>query len=102
MAKRKKEDAADSAAQASADPRPFEALLDETEALVEELESGELSLEESMKKYEDGVANLRRCTTILTTARQKVQQLIESSNQELLLKDFDADEDDGREDDETD
>ncbi len=93
MAKRQKaiEDA-EAAPDVTADPRPFEALLEETEELVDALENGELSLEDSMKKYEDGIANLRRCTTILTSARQKVQQLIESSNQDLLLENFDSDE----------
>ncbi len=68
----------------------FEALLRETEELVESLESGELSLEEALKKYEKGVANLRAGAELLERAEEKVKVLIEQSGGGLKLEDLDA------------
>jgi exodeoxyribonuclease VII small subunit len=57
----------------------FEQALKELEALVEKLENGELSLEESLKHFERGVALTRICQTALENAEQKVQILTEKS-----------------------
>jgi exodeoxyribonuclease VII small subunit len=69
----------------------FEKSLGELEKLVEEMEQGELSLEESLKRFERGIALTADCQTALQQAELKVQQLIEQ-NGKLLEKDFDADE----------
>lgn len=47
----------------------------ELEALVESLEQGDLSLEESLKSFERGVALTRICQTSLRDAEQKVRML---------------------------
>lgn len=47
----------------------------ELEALVESLEQGDLSLEESLKSFERGVALTRICQTSLQDAEQKVRML---------------------------
>jgi exodeoxyribonuclease VII small subunit len=57
----------------------FEQALRELEALVEKLESGELSLEESLKHFERGVSLTRICQSALENAEQKVQILTEKS-----------------------
>ena len=53
----------------------FEQALMELEKIVAELESGQLSLTESIKRYEQGVAMLRQCHTALGDADQKIQLL---------------------------
>jgi len=53
----------------------FEKALAELESLVERLESGELSLEESLRQFERGVTLTRACQLALQAAEQKVRQL---------------------------
>ena len=67
----------------------FEQSLAELQQLVERLESGELSLEESLSSFEQGVALTRDCQQALTQAEQKVQQLVEK-NGELTTEPFDG------------
>ncbi|MBE0475491.1 MAG: exodeoxyribonuclease VII small subunit [Coriobacteriia bacterium] len=55
---------------------PFGAALDELERIVSALECGELDLEESMRRYERGVALLRALQTRLADAQQRVTTLI--------------------------
>ncbi|BDX18614.1 MULTISPECIES: exodeoxyribonuclease VII small subunit [Halopseudomonas] len=67
----------------------FEQSLGSLQALVERLESADLSLEESLSAFEQGVALTRECQQALAQAEQKVQQLIES-NGELKTEPFDG------------
>ena len=53
----------------------FEGALAELEALVERMETGELSLEDSLCAYERGVALSRRCQQALDAAEQRIQTL---------------------------
>lgn len=53
----------------------FEERIARLEAVLDELERGELSLEDSLKRYEDGVAELRRCYELLAAARARVERL---------------------------
>ena len=69
----------------------FEKALAELEKLVEEMEQGKLSLEESLKRFEKGIALTSDCQDALQKAELKVQELIEK-NGKLLEKDFEADE----------
>ncbi|AQZ93789.1 exodeoxyribonuclease VII small subunit [Halopseudomonas phragmitis] len=71
----------------------FEQSLTDLQALVERLESGELSLEESLTAFEQGVALTRDCQQALTQAEQKVQQLVERNGQADTVP-FDAERDD--------
>lgn len=54
----------------------FEKSLKELETLVERMENGELSLEDSLQDFERGVELTRKCQQALKEAEQKVQQLI--------------------------
>lgn len=63
-----------SAPQAAAEPR-FEALVQELEALVGQLESGQLPLEESLQAFERGMALSKQAAAILDAAELKVEQL---------------------------
>ncbi len=71
----------------------FEELLEETESLVEALESGELTLDEALRKYEKGLANLKRCSELIARAEETVKLLVETSADAFRLEDFDADDD---------
>jgi exodeoxyribonuclease VII small subunit len=66
----------------------YEAAVTELESLVERLEQGDISLEESLKLYESGVLLTRDCQEALQNAEQKVQMLLQQSGQTNLV-DFD-------------
>ncbi|UCB56685.1 MAG: exodeoxyribonuclease VII small subunit [Candidatus Omnitrophota bacterium] len=53
----------------------FEEALKRLEKIVEELESGKLSLEDSLKRYEEGVKLSRFCHKSLQAAQKKIQVL---------------------------
>jgi len=55
----------------------FEQALNELEQLVERMEKGETSLEDSLKDFERGIELTRTCQKALKTAEQKVQILME-------------------------
>jgi len=57
-------------------PFNFEQSLAELEGLVDAMEDGELSLEESLKAFEQGVRLTRECQQALAQAEQKVQILV--------------------------
>lgn len=63
----------------------FETAVAELETLVDRLEQGDVSLEESLKLYEKGVLLSRDCQQQLTEAEQKVQMLLEQSDQSTLV-----------------
>lgn len=64
----------------------FEAALKELETLVAQMEGGNLSLDESLKAFERGIALTRQCQSALKAAELKVQTLTEEGD----LVDFDA------------
>ena len=65
----------------------FEAALAELEGLVEQMETGELSLEASLAAFERGVKLTRHCQAALQAAELKVKVLTESGD----LEDLDID-----------
>ena len=62
----------------------FEAAIKELESLVERMEQGDQSLEQSLKDFERGVELTRTCQKALKQAEQKVQLLLEQSGQAEL------------------
>lgn len=62
----------------------FEAAIKELESLVERMEQGDQSLEQSLKDFERGVELTRTCQQALKQAEQKVQQLQEQTGQAVL------------------
>ncbi|MCQ8128305.1 exodeoxyribonuclease VII small subunit [Methylomonas rivi] len=62
----------------------FEEAMQELEQLVEQMERGELSLEESLKSFERGIKLTRTCQQALQEAEQKVQILLEKNGQQSL------------------
>ncbi|MGE0485866.1 MAG: exodeoxyribonuclease VII small subunit [Gammaproteobacteria bacterium] len=71
----------------------FEAAMGELENLVEKLEQGEYTLEESIKQFERGIELTRRCQHALRAAEQKVMRLVKDGDAETL-QDFDLPEED--------
>jgi exodeoxyribonuclease VII small subunit len=63
----------------------FEASMTELESLVERMEHGEQSLEDSLKDFERGIALTRSCQKSLQETEQKIQQLIEKNGQDELV-----------------
>lgn len=62
----------------------FEAAMGELESLVEKMEQGEFSLEESIRQFERGTALVRSCQKSLRTAEQKVMKLTGGNDAEML------------------
>ena len=69
----------------------FEQSLADLQTLVERLENGELSLEDSLSAFDQGIGLTRDCQAALSQAEQKVQILLER-NGELEEAPFDADQ----------
>ncbi len=68
----------------------FEQSLNDLQQLVERLETGELSLEDSLTAFEQGIGLTRECQAALAQAEQKVQILMERDG-ELQPAPFDPD-----------
>ncbi len=70
----------------------FEASLEELEGLVERMEEGDLSLEESLKTYERGIELSRACQKSLDAAEQRIRILSEKDG-EAETRSFEPDDD---------
>ena len=67
----------------------FEKKLTRLEEIVQKMENGELSLDDSLKMFEEGVKLSRDCNKELSEAEQKVQKLVGvDSDGEPILEDF--------------
>ncbi len=67
-------------AEAETEAQPdFETAMRDLEELVERLEQGDLSLEESLAAFERGVMLTRACQTALKEAEQKVEILLKKA-----------------------
>lgn len=75
-------------------PVDFEKALAQLEKQVHLLESGELTLEESLKAFEDGIRLTRDCQQALSEAEQKVQLLLEKPDGTVEYQLFDDADDD--------
>ena len=71
----------------------FEEQLTSLEAIVEKLERGDLSLEESVTLFEDGVKLSNACKVELEKAEGRIQILLEGPSGHLQEKDFKAEQD---------
>lgn len=60
----------------------FERALDELESLVQKMEKGEQSLDESLAAYERGIALYRECQKALEQAEQRVRLLADPAKPE--------------------
>jgi exodeoxyribonuclease VII small subunit len=65
---------------------PFEEAMKRLEAIVEDMESGELPLESLLTRFEEGTRLARLCQTRLADAELKIQKLEKTGAGELKLK----------------
>ena len=72
--------------------KTFESALKQLESIVKEMESGDLTLEKAVKKYEDGIANTRFCLDILDKTEQKITQLTMGPDGKPAVSDFKEDQ----------
>ncbi len=72
----------------------FEAALEELEAIVAELESGEVELDRMLARFERAMALRRHCAALLEAAETKIQQLVdeEGTTESFSAGDIDADQ----------
>jgi exodeoxyribonuclease VII small subunit len=71
----------------------FEKAMESLEKIVQELESGELALEEALKKFEEGIKLSRQCASKLEESEKKIALLMEKTDGTLEEKRFDSDDD---------
>jgi len=67
----------------------FEDALKKLEKIVEELEKGNLSLDEALKKYQEGIELSRVCGAKLESAKKKIDVLAKNKRGEFELKPLD-------------
>jgi len=60
--------------------KTFEETMEKLENIVEELERGDLTLEETLKKYEEGMRYSKFCMDRLNQAEQKLKKLVKTEN----------------------
>ena len=70
----------------------FEISLKKLEDTVRRLESGELSLEESLKAFEEGVKHAGMCAARLNEAEQRVELLLKRKDGAFVREEFRPDE----------
>jgi len=74
----------------------FEDALEKLEGLVAGLEQGDLSLEETIRRFEEGQRLLRICSERLRTAELRVREILGRADGSLDEQDLKGDEDEGR------
>ncbi len=67
----------------------FEEALKKLEKIVDDLEGGELTLDEALKKYQEGIELSRLCGQRLDNAKKKIDLLMKNKKGELELKPLD-------------
>ena len=70
----------------------FEDAMEKLEKIVAELEEGGLSLEKSLKKFEEGIKLSRFCSKKLKEAERKIELLTKTAEGELETKPFDTED----------
>ncbi|HKQ59618.1 MAG TPA: exodeoxyribonuclease VII small subunit [Candidatus Eisenbacteria bacterium] len=70
-------DAAPAAGGGGADEPSFEQAMERLETIVEELEGGSLTLDESLARYEEGMKLSKRLTQSLDRAEKRIERLVE-------------------------
>ena len=76
----------------------FEEALEELEKVVERLESGELSLEDSLVVFEEGIGLVKFCNQKLTEVEKKIELLVKDKDGKLQLRNMDEGADEEPED----
>jgi exodeoxyribonuclease VII small subunit len=61
-------------------PKNFEEALNELEEILRQIEAGQVSLEESLVKYERGNFLIQHCRGVLSTAEKQIEMLSKNSD----------------------
>lgn len=77
----------------------FEQAMARLEAIVAELEKGELPLDESLKIFEEGIRLSKNCLKVLEEAERKIEVLVQDKNGKKHLRAFSSDGDEARDSD---
>ncbi|HEX9021760.1 MAG TPA: exodeoxyribonuclease VII small subunit [Nitrospirota bacterium] len=72
--------------------KKFEAALERLEEIVQELEKGELPLEQSLKLFEEGIKLSRICNKRLEEAERKVEVLLKDKNGAIKAEPFEEED----------
>ncbi len=64
----------------------FEEALKQLETLARQIEQGQIGLEESITKYEEGMALVKQCRDILSKAELKIQQIQQKADGSVTTK----------------
>ncbi|RKD27874.1 Exodeoxyribonuclease VII small subunit [Caminicella sporogenes DSM 14501] len=70
--------------------KSFETDLNRLKDIVKLLEEGNLSLEDSLKYFEEGIKIYRRCINVLNSAQQKISLLLHDEDGEIKTQPFDV------------
>lgn len=68
----------------------FEENIKELENIVKKLEGGEVSLDEMLGLFEEGIRRTKECTSQLKSAEQKITVLMKNTDGEMVEQPFDA------------
>ncbi len=66
----------------------FEEALEQLEELTRQIEEGEIGLEESITKYEEGMKLVQHCRDVLGKAEHKIEQLQQRADGSLATRDM--------------
>jgi exodeoxyribonuclease VII small subunit len=69
-------------------PLNFENAMDRLEAIVEQMESGKLALEDLIVRYEEGMSLVKTCQERLASAEQKIEVIARNSTGKPVVKHF--------------
>lgn len=68
--------------------KTFEQSMKQLEQIVQELESGDLPLEQALKKFEEGMELSRFCSQKLDETERRITQLMQNSSGRIVEKPF--------------
>ena len=85
----------------TAESPSFEEMMGRLEKLVAQLEQGNLSLEQSIRAFEEGIGLVKKCTAVLGQAEKRIQRLAEEGTGSMETEEpMDQEEPRGTQDDE--
>ncbi len=71
----------------------FEAMMGRLQSLVGKLEEGNLTLDESIRSFEEGMDLVKKCTEVLDKAEERIQKLTRDASGKPVTSPLDGDED---------
>lgn len=66
----------------------FEEVMEQLETIIQDLEKGDLNLDDSIKKFEEGMLLSKKCNEFLEVAEKKITKLIKESDRNNKRRKF--------------